>query len=152
MNSEIIALAFGAKCGGRGRRLGGGFSPGLLGPSAASNPSRSSRCASANRPTPAAVFDKMPRRVGGQLIDIKELVRGQQLLAEVRERGQGRVDALLTAEGGRLIFEEGRRQVQFLGGRRTEIRQLPGLGNGLVRGGVGLGFALHALREVSGLL
>src|SRR5688572_9061281 len=88
MNSEIIAFALGAKCGCRAARLAGKFSPGLPGPSAASSPSRWSKCAIAKNPTPPAVWERNARRVAGNSIDIEELVRGQQLLAEVRQRGE----------------------------------------------------------------
>src|SRR5690349_5500551 len=107
MNSEIIAFALGAKCGFFGARLGGGFSPGLAGPSAARRPSRDSRCASARSPTPPAVFDRNARRVAGRSIDIQELVRSEELLAQVGEGDQ--IGVLeVGAEDQRLLPEEGR--------------------------------------------
>src|SRR5688572_8991944 len=124
MNSEIIAFAFGAKCGLRGLRLAGGFSPGLAGPSAASRPSRWSRCASAQNPTPAAVCDRNARRVAGNSIDIEELVGREQLLAEVGERGKFGVLRLALERGG-LRREEGDGELPFVGGGRAEVREPP---------------------------
>ena len=69
MNSEIIAFAFGAKCGLRGSEVQrAGSRPAWPAVSAASRPSRWSRCARAKAPTPNAVFDRNARRsrIAGQ--------------------------------------------------------------------------------------
>src|SRR4051794_30745262 len=98
MNSEIIAFAFGAKCGLRASRLSGRFSAGLLG-SAASRRSRCSRCASAKAPMPKAELFRTSRRVGAMLsVHIEELVGGEELLTQVRQRHQLGVGLLRLAQ------------------------------------------------------
>src|SRR5688500_7579377 len=87
MKREIIALAFGAKCEGFGRRSSGGFSPGLLGV-AASSLSSLSRCARANAPMPKALLARNSRRDVERLDGIEELITAEELLAEAGERGQ----------------------------------------------------------------
>src|SRR3954468_19687901 len=88
MNSEIIAVAMGAWWVGRRRRSSGRFSPGFWGTSA-SRPSWRSRWANAKAPTPKAERARKSRRaVKSGSIDIEELVGAEELLAEVRQRGQ----------------------------------------------------------------
>src|SRR4051794_37831629 len=107
MNREIIAVAFGAKCGGLAASESGRFSPGFGGPPAASSPSARSRSASANAPTPEAERARNARRVTGSgSIDIQELAGGEELLAQVGEGGQFGVGRLrLPREGG--LVEQG---------------------------------------------
>src|SRR5262245_19747443 len=132
MNSEIIAFAFGAKCGFFAARLGGGFSPGLAGPSAARSPSRCSKCASAKNPTPAEVRDRNARRVAGNSIDIEELVRGEKLLAEVSERGEFGV-LRLAGQCFLLILEEPHREPQFVEVWLAEVDAQPRLPDPLIQ-------------------
>src|SRR5262249_57254509 len=87
MNSEIIAVAFGAKCGLRACRLSGRFSPGLTGASA-SRLSRWSKWARANEPMPNADWLRDSRRVVMASVHVEEFGGSQQLLAHVRQRLQ----------------------------------------------------------------
>src|SRR5947209_1535414 len=112
MNNEIIAVAFGAWWGGRGRRSSGRFSPGLAGTSA-SRPSWRSRCARAKAPTPKAERARKSRRPGRSgSVDIEELVGAEELLAEVGQRGQ--LGVVAGAGGG----DEGEGGAQFVAADR----------------------------------
>ena len=74
MNSEIMAVAFGAKWGAAGLRSSGRFSPGFLAISASSSV-LASRSARANAPMPKAVSARKSRRLWkGGSVDIEELV------------------------------------------------------------------------------
>src|SRR4051812_46914233 len=103
MNSEIIAFAFGAKCGLRALRSSGRFSPGFAGTSARRR-SRWSRCASAKAPMPNAERLRSSRRV--RSVHMEELVGGQELLTQVRQRHQVGVGLAGGAEAARLPGEE----------------------------------------------
>src|SRR4051794_8830704 len=112
MNSEISALAFGSKCGGRGFRSIGRFSPRL--PGSASRLSACSRCASANAPTPKAERVRSSRRVGMRgSVNMEELVGGQDLLTEVGEGGQFGAGLARGAELPRLPVEESAGEVDL---------------------------------------
>src|SRR5262245_1023252 len=123
MNSEIIAVAFGAKCGLRACRFSGRFSPGLAGTSPSSL-SPCSRWASAKVPMPKALRLKNSRRVGMRgSVHMEELVGGHQLLTQVRQRHQLGISPARRPQALTLAGHESTGQLHLVVGGGALIRQ-----------------------------
>ena len=128
MNSEIIAFAFGAKCGARGvqARAAG---------SRRAWPARRRRAARrAGAGAPARRSRRRSGRAGQEVAAAREARvnrhRGTrsrpELLAEVGQRGEFGV-LRLPAQGGGLRLEEGGADAQLVRGRRAQVGELPRL-------------------------
>src|SRR5579872_4765280 len=128
MNSEIIAFALGAKCGLRGLRSSGRFSPGLL--TSASSPSCFSRWASANVPMPKADCARYARLEMRGSVDMQKLVGTEQLLAET---GHGSQLVIRLVVGFTKLLDLAGDELtagfELLGRDRPLIGNLPGEGN-----------------------
>ena len=91
MNSEIIAFAFGAKCGGRALRSSGRFSPGFFG-DVGEQPVLAQQVGQGDR-ADAEGGVRQERRGGSERagsVHIEELVGSEELLAEVGQARRAR--------------------------------------------------------------
>src|SRR5262245_50109809 len=138
MNIEIIAFARGAACDGFGERSYFGRSKSGL--SWASRPSSRSSVASATAPSPIAFVARKWRREGQpqSSVDIQELIRADQRLAEAGQTG-----VLLVR---RHPVQERHAVLHLLVRRRAREGELPRDRN--PRGRIVARLAPHALREL----